>query len=127
MFILMLLLVVSVVVPLRLAFSDEESESWFIFYTFGDFCFFLDIIFTFFTSVPDRDNIYEICDKKQIAVIYLKGWFWVDLVSILPLDSIFLSESGQGTVIARFARIGKLYKILRMIRLAKVLKLLKSK
>ena len=66
-------------------------------------------------------------DKKKIANIYLRGWFWIDLVSILPLDFIFLHNSQNATVMARFAKIGKLYKLIRMIRLAKVLKLLKSK
>ena len=66
-------------------------------------------------------------DKKKIAKKYLKGWFWVDLISILPIDVILVSSQSKATILARFAKIGKLYKLIRMIRLAKVLKLLKSK
>lgn len=66
-------------------------------------------------------------DKDKIAKEYIKSWFIIDFISILPIDYIMLSSSNQATILARFARIGKLYKLIRMIRLAKVLKLLKSK
>ena len=60
--------------------------SWFIFYTICDTFFLIDLILTFFTSVNDEKKVYEITDKKVIAKKYLKGWFWVDLISILPFD-----------------------------------------
>ena len=52
--------------------------------------FLIDIILTFFTSVTDDKQVYEITDKWEIAKKYLKGWFWIDVLSILPLDLIFL-------------------------------------
>jgi len=60
---------------------------------------------------------------------YLEGWFFLDLVAILPFDKFFASASGAENfnAIARFARIGRLYKIIRMTRLAKLFKILKSK
>jgi hypothetical protein len=125
--ILVLLLVISTIVPYRLAFSDQDSVPWITLYSVADTFFFIDIIVTFFTSVTDDQKIYEITDHRIIARKYLKGWFWIDVISILPLDLILLSEDQQATVLARFAKIGKLYKLIRMIRLAKVLKLLKSK
>mmetsp|Transcript_27296 Transcript_27296/g.36510 ORF Transcript_27296/g.36510 Transcript_27296/m.36510 type:complete len:264 (+) Transcript_27296:1271-2062(+) len=125
--VLIILLVVSIIVPTRLAFAQSEPISWFVFYSTTDFIFFIDIILSFFTSVSDEQKVYEITDKKYIARTYLKGWFWVDFISILPLDLIMLQQQNQATILARFARIGKLYKLIRMIRLAKVLKLLKSK
>lgn len=60
--------------------------SWFVFYTICDTFFLIDLILTFFTSVNDEKKVYEITDKKVIAKKYLKGWFWVDLISILPFD-----------------------------------------
>lgn len=125
--VLFLLLVVSIVVPIRLAFSEGETLGWFIFYVVTDTIFFIDIILTFFTSVSDEQRVYEITERSQIAKRYLRGWFWIDVLSILPLDYIFISSNSQATILARFAKIGKLYKLIRMIRLAKVLKLLKSK
>lgn len=85
---LLLLLIVSLIVPVRLAFVEKDSTSWFVFYTITDVFFLIDLILTFFTSVPDENRVYEITDKEIIAKKYLKGWFWIDLVSILPFDII---------------------------------------
>ena len=90
--ILMLLLVVSIIVPVRLAFTDNESLPWLIYYTVTDAFFFIDIILTFFTSITDGQKVYEIVDKRFIARSYLTGWFWVDVISILPLDLILMSN-----------------------------------
>jgi len=98
-----------------------------IFYLTIDAFFFVDIILTFFTSINDDKKVYEITDKRTIARTYLRGWFWIDVVSIIPLDFILLTNTNNATVLARFAKIGKLYKLIRMIRLAKVLKLLKKR
>ena len=83
---LSLLLIVSLIVPVRLAFVEQDSTSWFVFYTITDVFFLIDLILTFFTSVPDEKRVYEITDKEVIAKKYLKGWFWIDLISILPFD-----------------------------------------
>ena len=125
--VLILLLAVSIIVPMRLAFAESEPLGWFIFYITSDVIFFIDIILSFFTAVSDENKIYHVTDKDKIAKEYIKSWFIIDFISILPIDYIMLSSSNQATILARFARIGKLYKLIRMIRLAKVLKLLKSK
>ena len=83
---LLLLLIVGLIVPVRLAFVEQDSGPWFVFYTITDVFFLIDLILTFFTSVPDEKRVYEITDKEIIAKKYLKGWFWIDLISILPFD-----------------------------------------
>lgn len=128
-FVLGLVLIVSLVVPTRLAFAQSESQGYFIFYLCSDLIFLLDIFFTFFTTVSDKQQVDEISDRSFIARNYLKGWFWIDFISILPLDVALMQDQDeqQATMMVRFARIGKLYKLIRMLRLAKVLKLLKTK
>ena len=116
----------SLIVPIRLAFSDSESFWWSLFYIITDTIFLIDIILTFLTTINDTEKIYEITDKKKIAKQYLKGWFLIDFLSILPID-IMLMVNNEANMLVRFARIGKLYKLIRMIRLAKVFKLLKSR
>ena len=76
--------------PYRLAFAQYESKAWQVVYITTDIMFLIDIILTFFTSVTDDKQVYEITDKWEIAKKYLKGWFWIDVLSILPLDLIFL-------------------------------------
>ena len=126
-FVLSILLAVSMLVPVRLAFATHDPISWLVAYTVVDSIFAIDLILTFFTSISDENKAYEITKKKIIAKQYLKGWFWVDLISIFPVDALFLADDSSATLLARFAKIGKLYKLIRMIRLAKVFKLLKSK
>ena len=85
---LLLLLIVGLIVPVRLAFVEQDNGSWFVFYIITDVFFLIDLILTFFTSVPDEKRVYEITDKEVIAKKYLKGWFWIDLISILPFDIV---------------------------------------
>lgn len=125
MFILLELIFISVVVPYRLAFSNHDSKAWTVVYNVIDVCFGIDIFLTFNTSYSDSVNMKEIYDRKKIALNYLKGWFLIDLISIVPFDK--LANFNNVTAIAKFARIGRLYKIIRMTRLAKLLKLIKSK
>lgn len=126
MWILALLLFISLVVPVRLAFNSHDTFGWIVIYIVTDSFFFIDIILTFCTSQSDEKKVYEVTDKRDIARRYLKGWFWIDTISILPLDLILLADSQNASVLARVAKIGKLYKLMRMLRLAKVLKLLRS-
>ena len=53
-FVMLLLLFVTITVPLRLAFTDEDSYGWFITNGVVDLLFFLDIILTFLTSFLDE-------------------------------------------------------------------------
>ena len=91
-FVLIILLVVSMVVPIRLAFSTHDPLFWTLAYTVADSIFAIDLILTFFTSISDENKVYEITNKKDIAKEYLKGWFWVDLLSIFPLDAILMAD-----------------------------------
>ena len=86
LFIVVLLILVCLIIPIRLAFSNDETTSWLMFYVITDLLFLTDIILTFFSAVSDDKLVYEITNKKEIARKYLKGWFWIDFVSILPLD-----------------------------------------
>ena len=66
-FILILLLVVSIIVPVRLAFAESEDLDWLLFYLVTDCFFLIDIILTFFTSINDSQKVYEIVNKRYIA------------------------------------------------------------
>ncbi len=53
---------------------------------------------------------------------YIFGWFFIDLVSVVPFDVIF-ATSGSFNRVARFTRIGKLYKIIRLSKMIRILKI----
>jgi len=54
---------------------------------------------------------------------YVWTWFFIDLVSVIPFDLIFMF--GNINRVARFTRIGKLYKIVRMTKMVRLLKIAK--
>ena len=124
-YIVFLLLIVSILVPYRLAFYPEDSLDWLIAYSAIDSFFLVDMVFTFFTATTDPKSQLVTTNKKEIAYNYIKFWFWIDLISILPFDLVRHSGS-NANVLIRFAKIGKLYKLIRLSRLAKLFKLLKG-
>lgn len=54
---------------------------------------------------------------------YIKSWFFIDLISIIPFDLI-LSYANVNRI-TRFTRIGKLAKIVRMFKMVRLLKFAK--
>ena len=90
---------------------------------FIDLVFLVDLILNFFTPFTDK---YDIATKyKTIAIHYLKGWFLLDLISLIPFEEIvtFTVFSGNKDTLASLA---KLLKITRLLRLLKLIRLFKS-
>lgn len=74
-----------------------------------------------------------ILDPKQIAHGYIRSWFFLDLISSIPLDYIFLIfqgdreygdsyqilHAGRALKILRFAKLLSLLRLLRLSRLVR--------
>ena len=93
-----------------------------------DVLFLADLVLSFFTTIEDKEKMTEITDRKVIAKEYLKGWFWIDLISIIPFDRIihlFLDDvptsGNKVNSLIRVMKIGKIYKLIRLIRIIKIL------
>lgn len=91
-FVFVMLIFTAFVVPLRLAFSETDDVFWTIINVFIDLTFLVDVILSFFTTYFDEKTATRVTDKKMIAKTYLKTWFFIDVISILPLD-LFFSQS----------------------------------
>ena len=89
-----------------------------------DVCFLLDIIIIFNKTIFD-ENFQIVTDRKIIAAQYIKGWFFVDVLAIIPFD-LFFGGSDLNQVV-RIARIGRMYKLIKLTRLIRVLKIIKEK
>ena len=110
---------------LALYFDEEEPVELTVFNRVTDIFFAIDIILTFNTAIIRRNN--EIVTKKsEIAIRYLKGWFWVDLIAILPLDFIgkmlYNPIASNIGMVFKFMRIFKIIRLLRLIKLIKVVR-----
>ena len=112
--------------PLDLAFSynDPKSINWFTVVDYSiDFCYLIDICIVF-NSAYINDALVLIDNRKEIAKNYFKGWFVIDIISIIPF-SLLLSYSPYHKL-ARVARVGRLYKLVKLTKLIRILKVMKD-
>lgn len=114
-------------IPYNVAFSDVQDTNIFldIFNNLIDFFFMLDIFVNFRTSFVHEATGIEILDNKMIAIKYLKGRFWIDLLASLPLDSVAYAfdSSKSNTFVLQAFGILKLIRVLRLSRLITYLNL----
>ena len=120
----MALLVFScVLTPLQIALYEELGVTWnAINYTI-DLLFLLDILIIF-NSATYNDDFEVNADRCELAKSYLKSWFLLDIIAILPLD--LMSSSGNAESFVRYARVGRITKMLKLIRLLRIMKLQKT-
>ena len=120
----MLLLLVAnlIILPVAISFfNDDLSTRWVVFNCLSDTIFLIDIVVNFRTGkltaigseiskvdgapgIMQADNSEQvILDPKLIARDYLRTWFFLDLISSIPLDYIFLIfNSLRGDTIVNF-------------------------
>lgn len=73
----------------------------------------------FRTSFVKNSTGEEITGTKQIAIQYVKGRFWIDLVSSIPLDtfSYFIYNDVSNSTMLQLIGLLKLVRVLRLSRL----------
>ncbi len=132
-----LLLYVAITVPLRAGFSIEV-ELWsadFFLDLAIDLYFIADICLNFCTAFYKKDGTRE--DRLvPIAKNYVRGWFFIDLVSTLPVSYVpyFVDDgpvlagslggedgNGQNFRAMKALRLVRLSKMLRLARIKKIL------
>ena len=114
---LVLLLFTAVVTPVEVAFL--ETSMWSIMFWINrsvDALFVIDIFLNFFVAVVDPEDGQLVFHHPTIIKTYLKGWFTIDVISVMPFDMLSL--------IFNNGEVGKL-KILRVLRLLRLMKLLR--
>lgn len=63
-----------------------------------------DIVLNFRTTYVSRKG-EVVSNSRSIAVNYVKGWFFVDLVAALPFDFLYASDVYSGEVGIPFVRL----------------------
>lgn len=138
-----ILLLTCFITPLQFAFQEElDALEWFMIMNYTiDFIFLVDIVVQFNSAY--QNEVFEmIDDRKMVAKNYLLTWFFIDVLSILPLDlilkyinheshidihSINSDDTSNINEMARFTRVSKLYKLVKITRLFRLFKLMKNK
>ena len=80
-----------------------------------DILFVSDMFLCFFTVYSNEYEDYEV-KRRKIAMNYLKGWFFFDVVAVLPI-SYFFTQNGGINDLARVARLPRLYKMIKVFRI----------
>ncbi|XP_064647590.1 potassium/sodium hyperpolarization-activated cyclic nucleotide-gated channel 3-like [Lineus longissimus] len=125
-FMLMLLIANLIILPVAISFfNDDLSTHWIVFNCVSDTVFLIDLIINFRTGVIMNNYGDEIIlDPKLIARHYLKTWFFLDLISSIPLDYIFLMFDAE-TNFSQLIHAGRALRILRLAKLLSLLRLLR--
>jgi hypothetical protein len=116
------LLYTSILVPVQIAFVDNSDQimAYVVLNDLTDVVFGLDLLITFISSYETQAGLEE-CRFKQIALNYLAGWFFIDLLATLPTQLFQVDDTGQNRL-ARLGRLPRLYRLTKILRLIKVLK-----
>eukprot|EP00347_Sterkiella_histriomuscorum_P012789 403367218 len=124
--ILMLILFLAVTVPYRISFEDTPTTEWIYLDIIIDGLFCLDLIFNFCTAFEDENGVLVI-SRKRIALVYIKSWFFVDLMSSIPITAIQqYGGLGQSVINVKFIKLSRLPRLYRLLRLMKLIRLYKS-
>ena len=76
--------------------QDKDNLFWNILNYIVDINFFVDIIINFLTPIINERG-YINTNNKDIAYKYFKTWFFIDLISVLPLEicTLFLKNVNE--------------------------------
>lgn len=120
-FMSVIVIMTCVYTPLDISIEDFVSNEMKIVLYVVDFIFFIDILINFNSAYyDDQFNIKE--TRKEIGVNYVKGWFFLDLLAILPMEAF-----GGDSSLSKISRLGKITRLTRVIKLVKVVNLVKQK
>ena len=128
-------------IPLRMSFEIEISCTLFVLDWIETSFFGMDLFVNFNTAVQEPITEKLITNRTGIAKDYMKLWFWIDLLSTLPIAEMVeqknycASETEVGTIDIgvddadadasdlKTIRLVRIMRLTRLMKLARVLKL----
>jgi len=104
-------------VPYELVF-DDPPESGFrgVLESVILVFFVIDLLLNFNTGFYHQGLV--VMNRQAIAKRYLQGWFWIDFVSVVPIEEVI--SVGVDPRLLRSTKILKLTKTLRLLRVSKM-------
>ena len=93
------LLITCILIPFNMAFSENlDAVTWYNIFLYIVDAFFVGDIFINFNTAVVKNEVHVITNRKTIAIEYIKSWFLIDVLSVIPFDIIFeLSLSSEST------------------------------
>lgn len=113
----------AVITPYEVALINQSFGVLFVINCMVDAIFVKDMFMQFFLKIRVKKisgSTRWIRSTRALAAHYLKGWFFLDLVSVLPVDHIIALFLGRGNDNAQKARALRVLRIVRLVKLARV-------
>jgi len=114
-----MLVFVMFVTPFEVAYLQTDVNALFFLNRIIDIFFISDMCIQFFLMFRDEEKGVLIKKQDIIIRVYMRGWFWIDLIAILPFDMIGVvasSDDLNNLKALRIARLMRLFKLLRILR-----------
>jgi hypothetical protein len=118
-----LILYSALLIPFRVGFDVEAEGANNKFDIAVEIVFTIDIFLTFITGYKEQEAL--ISDRCMIARRYISSFFFIDLVSILPIDYVLEATrpSAKGSGSARIIRVLRLFRLMKLARLFRLRRL----
>ena len=98
--ILLIVAYIAITVPFNVAFKiHDRYYAMFTIDIFFEVVFVVDILINFRTTYIDVESGRLISQPSKVAIHYLKGWFFVDLLAALPFELLYYYEHSWVSVI----------------------------
>eukprot|EP00937_MAST-01D_sp_MAST-1D-sp2_P002484 g2484.t1 len=117
---ILLLVYTALVTPYEVAFLETSIDPLFVINTLVNLLFIADMCMNFAVAYQVRETGQWVVDHKQIAGAYIRSWFLIDMVSVLPFDLVgFIMDDPK-------LKKMKIFKVIRLLRLLKLLRILRA-
>ncbi len=114
----------SLIIPYRVVSGQDHTD---FLYWLITILFCLDIIIIFNTET--KTGLMVLTDRKSVAMQYLSGWFFLDLVSALPLAPLFelvTPHEVSGTLTYQIIMLCRLIRLLKLIKVPVTFKVIRD-
>ncbi|CAJ1407986.1 unnamed protein product [Effrenium voratum] len=116
---------VALVTPLQVGMLEIQWDMLFVITWCVDLVFIIDMVLQFITMYPKttaRGLEWEFRPRK-IAMHYVKTWFCLDFLTLIPLDTIGLLSDADRLKDLRSIKVIRVLRLLKLMRLLKTSKL----
>jgi len=115
------LIFTALVTPYEVAVLAVQINGLFVINRLIDAVFVVDMVFSFFTAykTDKKEGNQWVKDLKKIRRHYIRGWFLIDLVSVIPFDLLDMYADLDA---ASFLKILRIIRVLRLLKLLRVIK-----
>mmetsp|Transcript_30867 Transcript_30867/g.67555 ORF Transcript_30867/g.67555 Transcript_30867/m.67555 type:complete len:725 (+) Transcript_30867:103-2277(+) len=123
--VLVCLAITGAITPYEVAFLQNEPTALYFLNRVIDVVFVKDIIMSFFlkVAVQKRARTVWIKSHREIIKLYLRTWFVIDILSVLPYQEIsdWLSN-GRGDETVSSLRAVRVIRVIRIVKLIRIVK-----